>query len=80
MMVTHWGRTVSAPRVARIWACSAPQCTELGDASLDLKDKLEVLRLEIAKAIATIEAGLNTELVEIEKLFYLKKTPVNRLN
>ena len=47
---------------------------------LELIDKLEVLRLEIAKAIATIEAGLNTELVEIEKLFYLKKTPVNRLN
>ena len=37
---------------------------------LDLKDKLEVLQMEIAKAIATIEAGLNTELVEIKKLFY----------
>ena len=59
MMVTHWGRTVSAPRVARIWACSAPQCTELGDASLDLKDKLEVLRVEIATAIALIKAAIN---------------------
>jgi len=37
------------------------------DGLLELKDKLKVVQMEIEKAI---EAGLNTELVEIKKLFY----------
>ena len=38
--------------------------------SLDLKDKLEVLRVKILETIAFIEADLNEDLVIIEKLFY----------
>ena len=41
-----------------------------GGAAVDFEDKLEVLRVEIEDAIATIEAGLNEELVSIVKLFY----------
>jgi hypothetical protein len=41
-----------------------------GGAAVDFEDKLEVLRAEIEDAIATIEAGLNEELVSIVKLFY----------
>ena len=41
-----------------------------GSAAVDFEDKLEVLRVEIEDAIATIEAGLNEELVSIVKLFY----------
>ena len=37
---------------------------------LDLKDKLEVLRVKISETIALIEADLNEDLVLIEKLFY----------